>query len=1041
MPSTLTFEHYEVMTRDDGSLCELGRGAMGITYKGFDTRLRVPVALKVINAAHLHSDTARQRFVREAQSAARLRHRNVASVFHLGQEADNYFYAMEFIDGETVDSRVKKQGPLAPALALKIAAQVARALNAAQTHELVHRDIKPANLMLVHEDDELIVKVIDFGLAKVALGGGGEDAATLTMSGFLGTPHFASPEQLEEREIDVRSDIYSLGVTLWFALTGKTPFAGSVMQVMSQHITRQPPFELLENVPKPVVELLRGMLDKNPAQRPQTAIELRREIEQCLKQIGETDETPLEEPPAKMGETPTVSESDETQFETGAAIGTRFVITEHVGETEAGRVFRAHDNLENRDVRLLALDQDLMADREAMAQIEEDATKLVALAHPNVLGLYGVTNDGRSAYLTLEWIEGFSFRDLLRARRELCLAELLRLLPQAAAGIDATASVQSDRLTVTLQQLSVNFPEGQVGSQNLLHRTVETWPEFGVKFNALPISRDRFSLTWDGGQTIVGKKRGQNGEGAGGEARIVQEFATVVYEMLGGTPELVGPRRYTPLGSLDETGNSILRRAILTPESFASATDFVHAFNAPPEALPLPPIRSAAAETTTPEAPLTEIRETPKIVEPAAIVEKVIEPPAEAAVEPVPDKAAEAPPPPEAAVLPAPMPVEELREPSSKLPYATAAAVLLLAGAAYFSRDHWRHPIAKNVPLANPTPVIVVPEPTPKPTPLPTPAPPTRMELANNKRKAAEALEAKLATREALIAWLALAKDYPEFKPGKVGLELLIDRLRNRPGGLPATEFAAIRDEVTQAAKLDVLAAMMLLGEQLRVSDPPTALEWFSAAAEKGDAVAMTKAALLLSNGVGPASDPEKVVHYLEGAAEKKEPNAMLALGQLYLSGGFGVKQDKKRAIELLQASADLGNTRAKNELGNCHHKGDGVVRNDKEAFRLFTEAAAGGNAEAIGNLGVLWWSGDGVPKKDLTKAAGLFKQAGEKGDVESMYAYAQCLQNGRGVPENRAEAKRWFHDAAARGQHDALEWCKTNMVPVETQKPETPER
>ena len=94
MPSTVTFEHYEVMTREDGSLCELGRGAMGITYKGFDTRLRVPVALKVINAAHLHSDTARQRFVREARSAARLRHRNVASVFHLGEEGENYFYAM-----------------------------------------------------------------------------------------------------------------------------------------------------------------------------------------------------------------------------------------------------------------------------------------------------------------------------------------------------------------------------------------------------------------------------------------------------------------------------------------------------------------------------------------------------------------------------------------------------------------------------------------------------------------------------------------------------------------------------------------------------------------------------------------------------------------------------------------------------------------------------------------------------------------------------------------------------------------------------------
>ena len=215
MPEAILFDHYEVLTRDDGSPYELGRGAMGITYKAFDTSLRITVALKVINAAYLDSEVARQRFVREARSAAKLRHRHVASVFHLGTEGDTWFYAMEFIDGETVEAVIKRQGPLAPAMALTITAQVARALNAATQHGLVHRDIKPANLMLVREDDELVAKVIDFGLAKTSVTGDPEDAATLSMGGFVGTPHFASPEQLEERDIDVRSDIYSLGVTLW----------------------------------------------------------------------------------------------------------------------------------------------------------------------------------------------------------------------------------------------------------------------------------------------------------------------------------------------------------------------------------------------------------------------------------------------------------------------------------------------------------------------------------------------------------------------------------------------------------------------------------------------------------------------------------------------------------------------------------------------------------------------------------------------------------------------------------------------------------
>ena len=183
------FDHYEILTRDDGSLFELGRGAMGITYKAFDTNLRVPVALKVINAGNLDSDSARERFVSEARASAMLRHRHVASVFHLGLTGDTYFYAMEFIDGESVDELVRREGPLSPALALELAIQVARALGAAQKHHLVHRDIKPANLMLVNEDDEVWVKVIDFGLAKVLHrddGGRFRRHATFRKSGAVG---------------------------------------------------------------------------------------------------------------------------------------------------------------------------------------------------------------------------------------------------------------------------------------------------------------------------------------------------------------------------------------------------------------------------------------------------------------------------------------------------------------------------------------------------------------------------------------------------------------------------------------------------------------------------------------------------------------------------------------------------------------------------------------------------------------------------------------------------------------------------------------
>jgi len=267
MPERISFDHYQTLTREDGSPIELGRGAMGITYKAFDTNLRVNVALKVINSKLLESSIAQQRFLREARAAAQLRHPNVASVFHLGTSGNAFYYAMEFVDGETLESFIRREGPVSPVMALRITLQVTRALAAATRHHLVHRDIKPANLMLVKDDDDFLVKVIDFGLAKSIKHTDDEDLATLSMGGFVGTAHFASPEQLEEKEIDVRSDIYSLGVTLWYMLAGQVPFGGSLAQVMSQHLHKPPPLERLQNVPACLRALVAHMMEKNPLKR------------------------------------------------------------------------------------------------------------------------------------------------------------------------------------------------------------------------------------------------------------------------------------------------------------------------------------------------------------------------------------------------------------------------------------------------------------------------------------------------------------------------------------------------------------------------------------------------------------------------------------------------------------------------------------------------------------------------------------------------------------------------------------------------------
>jgi serine/threonine protein kinase len=280
--SELCFEHYQVLKNEDGTPRELGRGGMGVTYKAIDTHLRCPVALKIIRAQFIGNEAARSRFVREARAAASVRHSNVATVHHLGESGGNYFYVMEFVDGETLEALIHRRGRLEIDLALEIVTQVAAGLTAIRKQRLVHRDIKPSNIMLTWEEGRLEnVKIIDLGLAK------GVTEDTLSVAGsFAGTPTYASPEQFAGLGTDIRSDLYSLGVTLWEMLSGKPPFQGSAAELMDQHQHTAPPLAKLRNIPEPIIALLQVLLEKDPGQRFQIPAQLQQAITKVRGAIG-----------------------------------------------------------------------------------------------------------------------------------------------------------------------------------------------------------------------------------------------------------------------------------------------------------------------------------------------------------------------------------------------------------------------------------------------------------------------------------------------------------------------------------------------------------------------------------------------------------------------------------------------------------------------------------------------------------------------------------------------------------------------------------
>src|SRR6202023_334348 len=251
---------------------------MGVTYKAFDIDLHCPVTLKVISAQYLNDESARLRFLREARAAASVRHPNVASVFHLGRTGENYFYAMEFVEGETLEKFIKRSVRLEVKLALEIATQVAAGLVAVHKQKLVHRDIKSSNIMVsIEEGSTVTVKIIDLGLAKPAPDAPAE-AAISTLGAFAGTPEFASPEQFAGIGVDIRSDLYSLGVVLWEMVPGHAVFRGSPAEVMYQHQHAPLPLDLLEAVPQPVVVLIEVLLEKDPGRRFQSPAELLKAI-------------------------------------------------------------------------------------------------------------------------------------------------------------------------------------------------------------------------------------------------------------------------------------------------------------------------------------------------------------------------------------------------------------------------------------------------------------------------------------------------------------------------------------------------------------------------------------------------------------------------------------------------------------------------------------------------------------------------------------------------------------------------------------------
>ena len=258
---------------------EIGRGGMGVVYRARDERLQRRVAIKVLPPELAYQKDIRERFTREAQTAARLSHPNIVPIPDVGTGTGLVYFVMGYVEGESLGARIKRRGKLPPDEARRIMKETADALSAAHSLSIIHRDIKPDNILL--EGTRGRVMVTDFGIAKAA---SHSSSATLTGIGVaIGTPQFMSPEQAAgEREIDGRSDLYSLGVVSYQMLTGELPFnAPTVAGILMKQITEVAPILHLTrpDVPEDLSLAVARCLEKDPENRWPTADTLRRSLE------------------------------------------------------------------------------------------------------------------------------------------------------------------------------------------------------------------------------------------------------------------------------------------------------------------------------------------------------------------------------------------------------------------------------------------------------------------------------------------------------------------------------------------------------------------------------------------------------------------------------------------------------------------------------------------------------------------------------------------------------------------------------------------
>jgi serine/threonine protein kinase len=573
-PQRVQFGNFDIMNDAEGRPMALGKGTFGRTYQARHRFLDTIVALKIINERYATDASVRQRFLVEARAVARLSHPHIARLYDFGEVDGVLHYAMEYCGGGSLAQFVATNGPLKVEQVVEVGQQIAGALKCAHGAGFIHRDLKPSNIMLMEPKGPFLSKLIDFGLVQPSLPDATKSMADASADGvrFLGTPLFASPEQLKEEPLDVRTDLFSLGMTLWYLLIGRAPDSGSSAEIAARRLSPASyASQLPPDLEPQVREVLARLLEKNRSARLGSAAETLTSFNACATALGlrrardytsategpEWDETEVSPapPPQKVA---TVEAAEFEKVE--ADLDSEFKIVTRVNDEFTGSNYVAESIAEaGKKIFLHVLHPALVEDPTIFQLLRVHMSELKALNVPEIMEPRALRGYSDYAAIIIERPETPDLLSILRAERVVALAEAAPLLETIAAVCDRATAAGLPSPQLAPAYIFVTWLEKSDG-QKLRDAQPRLFPRFLAAREAPELARlnepEDVSSTMTS-DTLGDPSRADN---------VCEHFGTLLYRIVAGRncpiAASLSSQAYVAVPGLSEQGNRLLSLVI-----------------------------------------------------------------------------------------------------------------------------------------------------------------------------------------------------------------------------------------------------------------------------------------------------------------------------------------------------------------------------------------------------------------------------------------------------------------------------------------------